>query len=39
MIRSRLLSTFCGEGMKLSDLYNTYGKIKKDQVSAKQVLK
>ena len=27
------------EGMKLSDLYNTYGKIKKDQVSPKQLLK
>ena len=25
--------------MKLSDLYNTYGKIKKDQVSPKQLLK
>ena len=34
----RLLSTFV-EGMKLSDLYNTYGKIKKDQVSPKQLLK
>ena len=34
----RLLSTFM-EGMKLSDLYNTYGKIKKDQVSPKQLLK
>ena len=27
------------EGMKLSDLYNTYGKIKKDQVSPRQLLK
>ena len=34
----RLLSTFV-EGMKLSDLYNTYGKIKKDQVSPRQLLK
>ena len=34
----RLLSAFV-EGMELSDLYNTYGKIKKDQVSPKQLLK
>ena len=34
----RLLSTFV-EGMELSDLYNTYGKIKKDQVSPRQLLK
>lgn len=27
------------EGMKLSDLYNTYGKIKKDQFSPRQLLK
>ena len=34
----RLLSAFV-EGMELSDLYNTYGKIKKDQVSPRQLLK
>ena len=34
----RLLSAFV-EGMELLDLYNTYGKIKKDQVSPKQLLK
>lgn len=34
----RLLSAFV-EGMELLDLYNTYGKIKKDQVSPRQLLK
>lgn len=34
----RLLSAFV-EGMELSDLYNTYGKIKKDQASPRQLLK
>lgn len=34
----RLLSAFV-EGMELSDLYNTYGKIKKNQVSPRQLLK
>ena len=34
----RLLSAFV-ERMELSDLYNTYGKIKKDQVSPRQLLK
>lgn len=34
----RLLSAFV-EGMELSDLYHTYGKIKKDQVSPRQLLK
>ena len=34
----RLLSTFV-EGMELSDLYQTYGKIKKDQASPRQLLK
>lgn len=34
----RLLSAFV-EGMELSDLYKTYGKIKKDQASPRQLLK
>jgi transposase len=34
----RLLSAFV-EGMELSDLYHTYGKIKKDQASPGQLLK
>lgn len=34
----RLLSAFV-EGMELSDLYHTYGKIKQDQVSPRQLLK
>lgn len=34
----RLLSAFV-EGMELSDLYRTYGKIKKDQASPRQLLK
>ena len=34
----RLLSTFV-EGMELSDLYRTYGKIKKDQATPRQLLK
>ena len=34
----RLLSAFV-EGMELSDLYQTYGKIKKDQATPRQLLK
>ena len=34
----RLLSTFV-EGMELSDLYRTYGKIKKNQATPRQLLK
>ena len=34
----RLLSVFV-EGLKLTDLYQTYGKIKKDQVSPRQMFK
>ena len=34
----RLLSVFV-EGLELSDLYHTYGKIKKDQVSPRQLFK
>ena len=34
----RLLSTFV-EGMELSDLYKTYGKIKKNQASPRQLFK
>ena len=34
----RLLSAFV-EGMELSDLYQTYGKIKKNQATPRQLLK
>lgn len=38
-LRARLRKVGLVEGMELSDLYNTYGKIKKDQVSPRQLLK